>query len=89
MSLGSNGRYSWSSNLTKGAISPPGNSKYGTDGVKSISDGGGQMGESSRKAWGRFTQIGESKLILTWSDVEGAGVKPGGSPAGGPPGPTF
>lgn len=32
--------------LTKGAISPPGNSKYGTDGVKSISDGGGANGGS-------------------------------------------
>lgn len=38
------GKFSFT--LTKGAISPPGNSKYGTDGVKSISDGGGANGGS-------------------------------------------
>lgn len=69
-------------------MSPPGNSKYGTDGVRSISEGGGANGGSpAGKPGGGLLRSGRANWFWPGPDVAGPGVKPGGSPAGGPPGP--
>lgn len=70
--------------LIKGVISLFGNLKYGIDGVKSILDGGGVNGGSLvGKFGGGLFRSGRVNWFWFGFDVEGVGVKFGGSFVGG------